>query len=921
MNHRTYQSPFAPAATIVLTIILLQATQITLAQQTETAEPQRNQADEKSLAEALELHNSAIELYQEGKRTVAIERAKRAIAIREKLLGPEHSDTANSLNTLAVLESVQGNYATAESLHLRVLKIREKTLGVEDPDTAQSLNNLAAVYRKLGNDATAEPLYRRALKIREKRLGPNHAKTAITINSLAILYQKQRKFSDAIPLYERALKINEETLGADHPTTAITVNNLAALYQDQKNYAAALPLYERALAIREKKLGKDHPDIAQGLNNLALLHKDLGAPAAAAPLYRRSLMIRENSLGEKHPDVVTALNNIAALLEGTGKSVEASQFMDRARRAIRHHVVRVLPALSEQEQTLFLSANYEPDLRMALSLGLANSQVPALTEVSAGWVINAKGVAQEALAQRNLLSRDVSDPKLKPVVERLLQVRAELAKLAMSVAGANKAASRQQEIARLTTEEQQLSQNLSGKAAVTDNTLADWVELNQVRKALPENAVLIDIARFRVFDFTATGDADVWMPARYAAWVTRNTDGQSSTLIELGDADEIDSLVETVRQTVKDAATSIKASSEEAAAVILSKDLRALAQKIWQPLESQLDGVDQIILSPDGALWLAPWNALPVGNAADDEYLLEKHTLRFVISGRDLVTNPGKFVTQSPVILANPRFNQQSSEKRSSIEAIFKVLIPADDTTTRSFSAKSMIGKVRPLPNTGVEAISIQPKLEEYTGKSVKLYKERYALERVAKALRRPKVAAFATHGFFLPKQQVEIKESDQLVSGDTRSAPLDTSGNEIENPLLRCGLLLSGCNDRDSVVGDDDGILTGLEIVGIDLRGTELVVLSACETGIGEVRNGEGVAGLRQAFQLAGAQSVVATLWQVPDRDSAVIMSDFFANLAEGQSRAKALRNAQIKRIETRRERFGAAHPFYWAAWTLTGR
>ena len=856
---------------------------------------------------------------------------------------------------------MQGNYAQALPLFQRALNIRDKALGPDHPDVANSLNNLAELYQAQGNHDAALPLLQRASKIFEKTLGPEHPDFATALSNLAEEYSAKGNYAQALPLFQRALNIRDKALGPDHPDVADSLNDLGGLYTKRGNYAEALKVYQRALKIDETALGPDHPDVANSLNNLASLYKDQGDAALAEPLFQRALKIRVKACGADHPDVALGFDNLVTLEAASGQWHQAASSQDQSRRVIRRHVARVLPSLSPNEQAMFLQAN-QGSFYGSLSLGFQRHTDPSIVNLSTGWLLNGKGVAQEALSQNVQLARDSTDPKTAASAKQLLQKRQQFAALFYAAPEPGQEQAHRSQLDQLQQQEEELSRIIAqahGEAFQAD----PWIDVAAVRKAVRQGAMLVDIARFEPFNFQAKGNETNYLPARYAAWVVPAAGQGDIQIIDLGEADPIDRLVVLARREInrKGQLRSNSTQQEQAAQQAQNKSMRQsaerglnleddgqsdggalqrLAQLIFEPLQPHLDNATQLIISPDASLWLVPWGALPV---AGGQYAIEKYQISYNISGRDLVVPPaGNQRLEAPVMFANPDYDLQPSDVARATNAALVRLTAANQplamTREVSRSAGGAFHASR-LPGTAEEAKAIGPQLKAYSYVEPVIFLDRDAVEGAFKALKRPQVLVLSTHGFFLADQEVKHDEAQTrglIANGDKRAVALTTEGKSLENPLLRCGLLLAGCNQSQPVDtasgpgvaeatasnsnGVDDGILTGMEIVGTDLRGTELVVLSACETGVGQVRNGEGVAGLRQAFQLAGAQSVVATLWQIPDRESSQIMSDFFVKLSAGQSKADALRNAQLAAIRASRSATGDAPPFYWAAFTITG-
>jgi CHAT domain-containing protein/Tfp pilus assembly protein PilF len=876
---------------------------------------------EKHLDTATALEQLGVVLKWMGDYSAARPCLEQAVAIRREVLGEKNLDTAAALVNLGVLLHWMGDYAAARPYLESGLAIRQQLLGQKHRDTATALDSLGMLLLSIGDSADARRDIEQALAIRKEVLGDNHCDTASSFNNLGSVLQAARDYTGAMNYYRQALAIRSHALGETHPDTALSLTSLGDLMVIQGDYVAAYRYRAEALAIDKATLGEMHPTYSYSLFRLGVLLSAMGDYPAARSYYRQALAIQERVLGEQNPATAASLLSLGEVSAAQASWDEALKFMDQSRHATRQHVARSLPGMSAEEQFQFLHVRDEGSLHSALTLGMLRRAAPRACELSAGWLANSKAVAQEALAAQARLLTEAATPELAITASQLLAVRRHLAGLSMAIAEPGREDQRQRQLAALGAQEQELSHQL-GQATGRSYQTNPWVEPKSLRQAIPAGSILVDIARFRLRNFQAKGHQSLWQPPHYAAWLVPATGHGDVRIVDLGPAEPIETAIGDLRRAIAESlelSGPIAQEGEPQAERELQELLRKLTRLILQPLAEGLEGVDELILSPDGALWLVPWHALVLD---DGRYALEKYRVRFLNSARDLLFRPNTAPSakpRAPLVLADPDFDW--APRQSAAQAVLSTSTAARPKAPDRSPFSSRLPKVPRLPGTAFEAHQVQPLLARYSHAVPAVELEQNALEQVFKANKSPRVLLLATHGFFLEDQ--EIAPQDRLLamlSAAHHRTPRATSAQSIENPLLRCGLLLAGCNQpHESDV--DDGVLTGMEIVSADLRGTELVVLSACETGLGQVRNGEGVAGLRQAFQLAGAESVVSTLWQVPDRESAQLMSRFFENLAGGQAKSDALRSAQLAAIKARRERHAAAHPVFWAAYTITGQ
>ena len=848
---------------------------------------------------ALSLNNLADYNSKMGNYAEALRLGTEALRIRERVLGKEHSDYVASLNNLSDYNSSLGNYVEAIRLCEEALRIFEKILGKEHPNYATSLSNLANYNSSLGNYAEAIRLGTEALQIREKVLGKEHPDYATSLDNLANYNSSLGNYAEAIRLGTEALQIREKVLGKEHPYYALSLNNLAGYNSSLGNYVEAIRLCDEALRIFEKVVGKEHPDYAMSLNNLASCNYEMGNYAEAMRLCEEALRIREKAVGKEHPDYATSLGNLAFYC-WKSRNLDAVKYYVEATEALSGIVRRTFADLTARERNLFweqYKAWFEGTVH-----GIAyDMPSDSLVENGYNGALMAKGLLLNSEMELSTLLKESGDEEVANIYNNLKNLRLQINKLYEMPAAERQLDTDSLERAAQGLE-RQLVQRSKAYGDYTANLVIDW---RQVQQKLGDGEMAVEFVSFPL-----RGDS-----VMYAAYCLRK--GMASPkMVPLFEERQLTSIDKRL---------------------YLSSPM--LYNLVWKPLEKEMAGVTTVYFSPSGELYNLPIESLPVDGST---YNSDLRSYRRLSSTRQLALRRDSVEVARAAVYGGLKYDTDTVTLANDSRK-YRTAEPVQWSSRAVADSLNLRDGVYELPATKIEAEEIDKALE--TARiDTKLYTDTIGTEASFKALSGSEVNALhiATHGFYWTE-----REATQLDGLAFLNTDMPTVVQE-DKALTRSGLLFAGANTALKGLplpdGVEDGVLTAKEIAALDLRSLDLVALSACQTGLGEI-TGDGVFGLQRGFKKAGANTLLMSLWKVDDTATQLLMTQFYKNLLSGMGKYEALTAAQKYlrelEVEVKPEKTAFqqimdgkdgkkeknpehktvrkyANPYYWAAFVL---
>jgi CHAT domain-containing protein/antitoxin component YwqK of YwqJK toxin-antitoxin module/Flp pilus assembly protein TadD len=828
-----------------------------------------------------------------------------SLLITKKTLGELHPEYAKSLNNLAGLYQMQGKYNKAEPLFEQAVQVFEKSLGANHPDYARALTGLAVVYFNLGQYKKAEVLYEKSMIIYKMALGENHPDYASSLNNLALVYETQGQYDKAEPFYEKSVAIRKMVLGERHPEYAMSLVNLAALYRLQRKYSKVESLYKKALLIFKNSVGENHPYYATALNDLAIFYKETNNLNAAVDLYEEEMKIYKSIYGEANADYATSLNNLAILYYTQRHYKNAALLLDKGYQIDKKNLVDYFDVASPQQQAEYLQ---KADIKnhIIYSLGLNSNKPNRIASWAYEHALFIKGLQLQTGLQFENFLRQSKDTTLTHRYGQFQNFRRVLNdEMAKPIA-------ERQGVFELESQIEDLYKDLSRGSAEFRNFKASiQLTYQDIQKRLQPNEAAIEFVHFPYHN------GERWSETPYYVAIVLRSGWPAPRMVKLFEEQELRHLLQPLQDSTFDF-QKVASLYRGPGVISLTKNntQAALYDLIWKPLEGLLTDVKTVHYSPSGLLHRLSMSAIttPTGQLLHDKY-----TLNYLTSTRELATQTTPFQlvkAQSVALFGGINYTADSVALQTAFK--FKqnseTLAQSDAGSANKPNRNSRGKEWGFLSGTASEVANIS-QLCQNAQLSTNLFTADAASEENLKALaasgQSPQILHIASHGFFYADSaQQKAQDFERRFLGEQQV-------RYAVNPLERSGLVLAGANHYwrtgKPYGGLEDGILKASEVATMNLINTQLVVLSACETGLGDINGSEGVFGLQRAFKMAGVKYILMSLWQVPDAKTAEMMQAFYRNLFKGQPIEVAFRSAQ----NTLRQN-PKSTPYEWAGFVL---
>ena len=855
----------------------------------------------------------ARQLVEKGDYAQAIRKLKVAMANGEKAFGDNLLGYKDIIVLLAGMYDMLWQYNASLPLYKSLLQFSSEVYGSESPEATLYMAAMANIYTAIGDPEQARKLLQQIITMQENSFEPDLQAWAGELHNLAMTELSLGDYDVAKKHLDKAYAFKKRILGEDDLATILTQLGYARYYMMLGKYDQAEPLLLQELKLlKNVDIPVPHYE-AEVMMDLAEIKERDGDIESAERYLKESLKIKENILGKDSDTVAGTLQTLGRFSARRGDSKTALELMLRSQTLMDKFIDRIMGFTTEKQQLTFLASQHDA-MEELLSLVDRNltTDKDAVRQCFDIW-LRRKGLVLETQKQFQQVLFSSKDPNFAKLLDELRAVRANISYTIIS--GPKDDTSKeeyQKRLERLEARQQALEEELASKNRSTVPSMSSKeVRAEAIARLLPEGSAMVEFARTGLpsFDLKKAQTTEK-APAHYLAFVLPARNVAGLVMVDLGVAEDIEKTQTALRQALSHPTEADPRDPDTVAAV--SKASNALYKLVFSPLRQALGAARHVYLSPDGALNLLPFEVL---QDEGGRYLIEDFTFTYLAAGRDVLGfghKGGK--AGKNLIIGNPDFNLDGNTKQNVLKDLH---LTRSASSVDSLSSRERRGLYfGPLPNTQQEVDAIRRILGEensefFTGKE--------AVEELLTSRTAPGILHLATHGFFLPDQQLPRVVSGKIADRTSQGGKAE----HFENPLVRSGLALAGANTavKAETASSGDGLVTAEKLLGLNLEGTRLVVLSACESGVGEIRSGEGVFGLRRAFALAGARSQVMSMWPVPDAQTIELMQDFYTKMqSDAANPSVALRQAALDMLEATRKQYGNTNPFFWGAFVFLG-